>query len=143
MEKEKQNREELFKLMSENSDLPVVLMVNFEIISDDNCINDFSFLGSLGKVKIAEYTVGKYCVWFKDNHYGNMIETLEDCMFDISPLLGDKQLNNCTVEESKQLYNNLKWTKAIIVNIIKPEDYTIHKIAGFDKLSISEWRKEK
>ena len=35
-EREKQNREELFRLMRENPDLPVVPMVDGEICGDDS-----------------------------------------------------------------------------------------------------------
>lgn len=34
-EKERKNREELFRLMQENPDLPVVPMVDGEIVADD------------------------------------------------------------------------------------------------------------
>lgn len=51
MEQEKHYREELFKLMQENPELPVVPMVDYEIIGED-CGR---WLGAWGSSYIGEY----------------------------------------------------------------------------------------
>ena len=48
---EKENREKLFKLMQENPDLPVVAMVDAEIVAGD----DFGrWMGSWGNAQIDD-----------------------------------------------------------------------------------------
>ena len=50
-EKEKKNRDELFRLMQENPDLPVVLMVDSDIVVNDGCN---LWMGSWGNSHIEE-----------------------------------------------------------------------------------------
>ena len=49
---EKRNREELFRLMREHPELPVIPMVNTEVVADD----DYTWwMGSFGRVELAGY----------------------------------------------------------------------------------------
>ena len=47
--------EELLKLMKDNPDLPIVPMVNFEVVGDE-----FSYwMGSWGRSEVGEYYIGE------------------------------------------------------------------------------------
>ncbi len=109
-EKEKQNREELFRLMQENPDLPVVPMVYYEVVYDDNfeC-----YLGSWGKARIDEYLITDSQIWFKSDD--NVFDVLEETLSyeDYSTLPS-------TEDEYRPIYDELPWVKAIIVNIDLP-----------------------
>lgn len=63
-EKERKNRDELFRLMRENPDLPVVAMVDSEIVADDGYNR---WLGAWGYCEIGEYFVGDERVHFRES----------------------------------------------------------------------------
>ena len=111
-EKERKNREELFKLMQENPDLPVVPMVDSEIVAD-NC---GYWRGSWGSAEVDEYFISKRAerVFFKS----------DDDVFDVLERhLTDEEFEKLpeTEEECRPFYDALPWTKAIIVYINLPD----------------------
>ena len=111
-ENEKENREELFKLMKENPELSIVPMVNSEIVEDD-----FGYwVGAWGRAKIDEYFISKRAerIFFKSDD--DVFDVLERHMsneeFDALPE---------SEEECRKFYDALPWNKAIIVYINLPE----------------------
>lgn len=62
-ENEKENREELFRLMQKNPELPIVPMVDYEIVADDIG----RWLGSWGGSYIGEYLIGEEQVHFRED----------------------------------------------------------------------------
>lgn len=64
MVSEKENREKLFQLMRENPELPVVAMVDSEIVADDGYNR---WLGVWGCSYIGEYLVGEEQVHFRED----------------------------------------------------------------------------
>ena len=108
-EREKHNREELFKLMQENPELPVVPMVNGEIPGDDCGY----WLGSWGKAAVDEYLLaGDYFLFKSDDDVFDALERyLTDEEFDALP---EKE------SECRPYYEKLPWQKAIIVYIELP-----------------------
>ena len=105
-EKERENREELFKLMRENPDLPVMPMVDGEIPGDDCGY----WLGAWGTAQLDEYLVASDRVIFKS----------DDDVFDALErfLSYDEFLTLPDVEsECRKIYDALPWEKAIIVYI--------------------------
>jgi len=107
------NWEILFKFMKKNPDLPIVSMVEGEIVAGD----DFGYwLGSWGLAEIDEYLEpkGDYgYIHFKSNN-------------DVFGVLGDyltnEEFENLpeTEDECRDAYNKLPWIKAIIVYITSP-----------------------
>ncbi|MCH5279718.1 MAG: hypothetical protein J1E60_08025 [Christensenellaceae bacterium] len=93
-EREKQNLEELLRLIQENPDLPVVPMVDNDIVAGDEYCR---WRGSFGEVKIREYAVDDY-------YYGISAVRFKD---------------ECGAEDA--LISEVLWTRAIIVNIDLPE----------------------
>ena len=112
-EKEKKNRDELFRLMQENPDLPVVPMVDSDIVVDDGCN---LWMGSWGNSHIEEYVLGKEYLHFReDDDWGEIEWALADGSMDYETFEG------LSDEEAKSEYAALPWIKAIIVNIDLPE----------------------
>lgn len=113
-EKEKRNRDELFRLMRENPDLPVIPMVEGELVLG----SDYAYwMGSWGSAKVTEYLIdewyGDYCVRFKDDcdAEDTVIEGIAESKYD-----GTKEGYELAAQEVKSL-----WKKAIVVYINMPE----------------------
>lgn len=110
-QKECKNRNDLFKLMQENPDLPVIPMVDGEIPGDDYGY----WLGAWGTSHLDEYLVGNGQVLFKS----------DDDVFDVLErfLPDDEYYRLPDVEsECRKVYNALPWKKAIVVYITTQED---------------------
>lgn len=126
------NRENLAKLLMENPDLPVLCMVDEDIVAGGDCAR---WAASLGECKIREY------VYYEDSMSDSVIywredaEQLVDAMAEdaeehpeLYPLGADPRTataraaayaNARTLARVK--VNNLPWKKAIVVNIDLPE----------------------
>lgn len=111
-EKEQKNREELFKLMQENPELPVVPMVDGEIPGDD-CGR---WLGAWGSAYIDEYLLTR-------NSERILFKSDDDICGVIESYLTDDEYETLPPSEEafQQTYDALPWTKAIIVNIDPPD----------------------
>lgn len=110
-ENEKENREELFRLMQENPELPIVPMVDYEIVADDIG----RWLGSWGGSYIGEYLIGEEQVHFRENDDPSEVDKV------LSEIYGDDYYTDMTDEQEAEAYAGLPWVKAIIVNIDLPE----------------------
>lgn len=112
-DKERKYREELFRLMQENPELPVIPFVDGEIVGGD----DFgTWMGSWGCACVDEYIIPRVSwspVIFKSD--GDVKDTLEKCLtakeYDALPDSG---------EEREKVFDALPWVKAIIVCICLP-----------------------
>jgi len=100
--------EELFKLMQENPELPVLPMVDSEVVCDD----DYNrWTGSWGSASIDEYLA----------HDGRVFFRSDDDKDDVlGYVLDGEEYIKMTDEEVEAAYNALPWVKAIIVNIDTP-----------------------
>lgn len=110
-ESEKENREELFRLMQENPELPVVPMVDYEIVADDSG----RWLGSWGSSYIGEYLIGDEQVHFREDDDPSEVDKV------LSERYGDDYYTDMTDKQEAEAYAGLPWVKAIIVNIDLPE----------------------
>lgn len=104
---------ELFRLIEENPELPVVPMVDSEIVSDD----DYSrWIGAFGTSYIDEYIIGEDKVHFRDNDdFEEIANTLTDGQITY------EEFENSSNEVACAIYDSLPWVKAIIVNIDLPD----------------------
>lgn len=109
--KEQKNREELFKLIQEHPDLPIVPMVDYEIIGDD-CGR---WIGSWGSCYIGEYIKGKEQVYFKEEDDPSEVERV------ICDVMGYDAYGDMSEEEADRAYEELPWIKAVVVDIDLPE----------------------
>lgn len=105
-EKERKNREELFRLMKENPDLPVIPMVDGEIPGADCGY----WLGAWGTAQLDEYLEASDRIVFKsDDDVFDVLERFLPC---------DEFYQLPHVEsECRKKYDALPWKKAIIVYI--------------------------
>lgn len=110
-ENEKENREELFRLMQKNPELPIVPMVDYEIVTDDIG----RWLGSWGGSYIGEYLIGEEQVHFREDDDPSEVDKV------LSERYGDDYYTDMTDEQEAEAYAGLPWVKAIIVNIDLPE----------------------
>ena len=104
--------EELLKLIQENPDLPVVPMVDEEIVADDNCT---WWLGSWGHSKVTEFYNGREYVHFKDDDEEDVLTDLVGC--DYSCDMQGRDVYDLSDEEWDKLYASIPWTKCIVVYI--------------------------
>ena len=111
-ERESQYRKELFKLMQENPDLPVVPMVDGEIPGDDCGY----WQGAWGFARVDEYLIIHY--------QERLVFKSDDYIFDfLEHYLTKDEFNTLPEDEDKckEIYNKLPWIKAIVVYITLPE----------------------
>lgn len=109
MKNQKEKLEELFRLIKDNTDLPILPMVDSEIVADDGYSR---WTASWGNAYVGEYITGNERIWFKDDDDAE--EVLNDCV-------GGIDFYETTDEKVDEEYEKLPWIKAIIVNIDMPE----------------------
>lgn len=112
-EKERKNREELFKLMQENPELPAVPMVDSEIVADDGYNR---WRGAWGGSYIGEFLVGEEFVHFRED---DDMEGIERTLTD--GFINYEEFEAMTDAEAEGAYASLPWIKAIIVDINLPD----------------------
>ena len=101
-------QDELFRLMMENPDLPVVPMVDGEIVGDDSGY----WVGKWGHPSVDEFLLCE--------RYDYMAFKSWDDVFDVlEKYLSDEDFEKLPEDESecRKVYESLPWTKAIIVYI--------------------------
>ena len=112
-EKERKNHDDLFKLMQENPDLPVVPMVDADIIAGD----DYGrWMGSWGSASVDEYLIppdDRPMIFKSDD---DVFDTLEQCLPEAEFEALPENESEC-----RPFYDALPWVKAIIVNINLPD----------------------
>lgn len=107
-EKERETRNGLFKLMQENPELPVVPMVDSEIVADDYG----RWMGAWGNSYIGEYILGDERAYFRGN---------DDAEEVLNGYIGGVDFYELPEKEVEKEYAALPWIKAIIVNIDLPD----------------------
>lgn len=104
--------EKLLKLIKENPDLPVVPMVNEEVVADD-CSS--YWLGRWGYSEVTEYYIGKERIHFKTDDEEEALADMPGCNYYQTP--DGREILDLSDEEWTKLYNSLEWVKAIVVYI--------------------------
>lgn len=112
-DKAKNNWEELFRLMQENPNLPVVPMVDAEICGDDSGY----WCGAWGHASVDEYLICKRYDYMAVKSWDDVFDVLEKYLTD-----EEFEMLPETESECMKVYDKLPWTKAIIVYIGKPEE---------------------
>ena len=113
---ERQNRDKLFRLMQENTDLPVIPFVDGEIVAGDNFA---TWMGSWGAARVDEFVL-------PPQDYEPVIFKSDDDVFDtLEKFLPEEEFNALpdTEAECRPRYDALPWVKAIIVDICMPVDW--------------------
>lgn len=119
IEKQTENLKELFELIKKCQDLPIVAMVDSEIVADDGCCY---WMGSWGNCLIDKYIVHEdYGVIFYEEGKPDTVDIFEK-YFDYAECGIDEELPD---EEALPLMrakvDSLDWQEAIIVYIQVPD----------------------
>lgn len=102
---------EIIQLIEENPNLPVVPMVDSEVVADDYGY----WLGKWGSCKITEYYLGREKVHFKDDDEEDVLNDLVGCKYSCDPQ--GRDIYDLSDEEWDALYKTVPWIKAIVVYI--------------------------
>ena len=102
----------LITLIKENPDLPIVPMVNSEVVAEDYGY----WMGKWGNCQITEYYSGRERVHFKDDDEENVLMDL--CDFDwCFAVEKGTDIYYLSEEDWDNLYQGVPWTKCIVVYI--------------------------
>lgn len=118
VEKQTENLKELFDLIRKHPDLPIVAMVDSEIVADDGGF----WLGEWGRCEVDKYIVHEnYGVIFYDKGNPDTVDIFEK-YFDYAECGIDEELpDEKALPLMKEKIDTLHWTEAIIVYIVLPE----------------------
>lgn len=126
------NKEELARLILENPELPVLCMVEFEVVASDECLR---WAASLGECKIREYiyhedSVSDSVIYWREDA-GKLVDAMAedaenqerfyDSGADMSTATARAEAYRRARMEAEQKVNAMPWKKAIVVNIDLPE----------------------
>ena len=101
--------EELLKLVAENPDLPVVPLVDSDVVGDDSGY----WIGSFGRSEVGEYAL------YGERYYtdrDDLEEMYADYIADDYPDMNDEDFFAMVKDKTKDW-----WTKAILVYIGTPD----------------------
>lgn len=99
----------LLDLIKQNPHLPIIPMVNQEVVSEDSWAY---WMGSWGSASVDRYYNGEERIYFYDER------DMEDLLVEVK---GWDWLDTSSEEEDLNVYRSLPWKKAIIVYIETPE----------------------
>lgn len=119
IEKQADNLKELFTMIRKHPDLPIVPMVDAEIVADDSYCY---WLGGWGQCYIDKYVVHEdYGVIFYDNGNPDIVDVFEK-YFDYAECGIDEEMpDKEALPLMKAKIDTLDWVEAIIVNIVLPD----------------------
>ena len=106
------NARQLLDLISEYPDLPIIPMVDQEVVADD-CYT--WWMGEWGRCEVTEYYIGRERVHFKDDDEEDVLGDLVGCRYYCDPNGND--ITELSDKEWDELYQSVPWTKAIVVYI--------------------------
>ncbi len=111
-ERERENRDRLFRLMQEHPELPIAPMVNDEVVCDDT----FGYWhGSLGASFLSAYVMGDEGIYIRNDSSDEMEDVLNNTVG------GRDWYTDATEDEIVNAYSKLPWTECILVYIELPE----------------------
>lgn len=102
--------ENLLKLINENPELPVIPMVDYEVVGDDSCCR---WGGSLGTAEIKEYVGYEMYRDFEETVYKEDSDRIMEYLTDHD--------ENLTDADIVKIVEGLEWKKAIFLNIDLPD----------------------
>ena len=103
---------EIVKLIEENPDLPIVPMVDEEVVADDS----YSWwLGKWGRCEVTEYYLGREALHFKDDDEENILNDMVGCKYGHDK--DGRDIYELSDDEWKKLSDSLPWIKCIAVYI--------------------------
>lgn len=102
---------EIIKLIEENPELPVVPMVDSEVVADDGGY----WLGKWGRCEITEYYAGREYIHFRDDDEENVLNDLVGCKYGHDSQ--GRDIYDLSDKEWETMVDALPWVKCIVVYI--------------------------
>jgi hypothetical protein len=102
---------EIIKLIEENPDLPIVPMVDSEVVADDGGY----WLGEWGGCEVTEYYNGREYIHFRDDDEEDVLNDMVGCKYSHDPQ--GRDIYDLTDDEWNALYKSIPWIKCIVVYI--------------------------
>lgn len=102
---------ELIKLIQENPELPIVPMVDSDVVCDDGGY----WMGAWGCCEVTEYYLGREKVHFRDDDEEDVLNDLVGCEYSLDPQ--GRDIYDLSDEEWDKLYQSVPWVKCIVVYI--------------------------
>lgn len=102
---------DIIKLIEENPDLPIVPMVDSEVVADDCGY----WLGKWGRCEVTEYYSGREYIHFRDDDEEDVLNDMVGCKYSHDQQ--GRDIYDLTDEEWDTLYKSIPWTKCIVVYI--------------------------
>ena len=103
---------EIIKLIEENPDLPIIPVVDSEVVADDG----FTYWrGKWGWSKVTEFYEGREHWHTKDDDQEDVLIDMVGCNY--SETKDGRDIYDLSDKEWDSLYESLPWEKAIIVYI--------------------------
>lgn len=104
--------EQFLELVKAHPDLPIVPMVDSEVI-DDDCYA--WWMGQWGNSEVTGIFNGRTRIHFKDDDEEDVLADLPGCQYYCDP--NGKDITELSDEEWNALYASISWTHAIVVYI--------------------------
>lgn len=102
--------EELLELVKANPDLPVIPIVDEEIV---DCCGGSYWLGEWVHSEVTEYYKGKEMIHFKDDDQDDVLNDICGCEYGHDPK--GRDIYDLSSEEWGELYASIPWVKAIVI----------------------------
>ncbi len=116
-EKQQENLKELFKLIKERPDLPIVPMVDTDIVADDSGY----WLGGWGSASIDKYLPHEYGIIFYEQGRPDVVDIFEK-FFDYEKCgISEEMPDSEALPIMREKVDSLDWIEAIIINIDLPD----------------------
>ena len=106
---QKKHLEELFALIKENPELPIMPMVEENIVFEDGY---GLYQGTWGHAEKTRYCSGTYIHFYEPDDYYEIRETINDIIGNDSDVYDDYSEG-----ETRRMYEELDWVDVIVVYI--------------------------
>ena len=103
---------DIIKLIAENPDLPIVPMVDAEVVGDDTSVY---WMGRWGRCEVTEYYLGRKKVHFRTDDEEDVLNDMVGCKYSYDEQ--GRDIYELTDEEWDELYKSIPWTKCIAIYI--------------------------
>lgn len=103
--------EKLLSLIKENPDLPIVPMVDSEVVADDGGY----WLGKWGHCEVTEYYNGREYIHFRNDDDEDVLCDMVGCKYGCDKNGND--IYDLSEAEWDALYASIEWAKCIVVYI--------------------------
>ena len=104
--------EEFLQLVKDNPELPIIPMVDQEVVANDNCT---WWMGKWNNQKVTSYYMGRDYIHFQDDDEEDVLGDMVGCDYYCTP--DGRYITELSEEEWDALYKSIPWIKAIVVYI--------------------------